>query len=164
MPIKFRLCNLRGYRRCWNVAMDNSQDLAAYKYYLDADTGHRPEVYVTFLNIRPAAGHEISGILFSVTEEELLMLDTRERNYTRNEISSSVDMPTDGKVWVYQGSEEARERYVCGLSKKKAVIQKAYYHYVYNCFLQLGQSHAEAYLNSTDAPEVPLRELKRVNL
>ena len=164
MPIKSRLCNLRGYRRCWNVAMDNTRDLAAYKYYLDPDTGHRPEIYVTFLNIRPAAGYEINGILFSVTDEELQMLDTRERNYVRKEVAASVDMPKEGKVWVYQGSEAARERYERGLQNNQAYIQAAYYRYVHACFQQLGQYHAQAYSDSTDTPEVPLRELKRVSL
>ena len=30
------VCDLRGYRRQWGVAMDNSRDLPGYKHYTDA--------------------------------------------------------------------------------------------------------------------------------
>lgn len=95
-PIESSICQLRAYRRCWNVAMDNAQDLPSYKYYIDPQTGQRPEVFVTFLNVRPATGHEITGILFSVTEEELRMLDKRERNYARTEVSKAISIPVLG--------------------------------------------------------------------
>ena len=46
-------CHLLGHRRAWNVAMDNRQTIPGYKYYVDPDTGERPPVHVTFLNIYP---------------------------------------------------------------------------------------------------------------
>jgi len=144
--------------------MDNMQDLPSYKYYIDPQTSHRPEVFVTFLNVRPETGHEITGILFSVTEEELYMLDKRERNYARTEVSKAISIPVPGRVWVYEGTKAARERYTRGLSENKACISADYYHYVQDCFLQLGQSHAQAYLDSTDSAEVPIRQLHRINL
>jgi len=144
--------------------MDNQQNLPSYKYYLDPKTGLRPEIYVTFLNIRPALGHVITGILFPVTKNELQMLDARERNYTRKEVSKSISLSVAGRVWVYEGTEAARERYDYGLRENTACIHQAYYHYVYRCFLQLGKPHAQAYLDSTDPPEVPIRKLKRIDL
>src|SRR5581483_4112443 len=44
---------LRGYRRIWNVAMDNSQAIPGYKQYLDPATGTPPHCFVVFLNIVP---------------------------------------------------------------------------------------------------------------
>jgi cation transport regulator ChaC len=163
-PVESCICQLQGYRRCWNVAMDNTQNLHSYKYYLDLGTGYRPEVYVTFLNIRSAVGYEITGILFQVTEEELQMLDARERNYTRKEVSSAISLPSAGKVWVYEGTKAARERYAYGLGESRACVQADYFHYVHDCFLQLGKPHVQAYLDSTDPPEVPIRKLKRIDL
>src|SRR6202051_1916397 len=72
---------LRDHRRAWNVAMDNSVSLPGYKYYLDAGDSSRPEVFVTFLNLLPAPGHRVNGMLVPVGPEELIELDRRERNY-----------------------------------------------------------------------------------
>ncbi|MHB8233505.1 MAG: gamma-glutamylcyclotransferase family protein, partial [Solirubrobacteraceae bacterium] len=65
-----RMCRLRGYRRAWNVAMDNTQDLPGYKYYRDP-SGERPPIFVTFLNLVPAAGRNVNGIVFRVDPHEL---------------------------------------------------------------------------------------------
>ena len=162
-PVASRICQLHGYRRCWNVAMDNSQDLPSYKFYIDPQTGKRPEVFVTFLNIRPVPGHAISGILFSVTEEELRMLDERERNYAREEVSTAISISVPGKVWVYKGTEAARERFVQSLSYDSACVQAGYYHDVHDAFQQLGAHHAQRFMDSTDAPKVPILDLWRVN-
>ena len=51
------VADLAGFERSWGVAMDNRHDLPGYKYYTD-DRGRRPEVYVTYLDIRERAGRE----------------------------------------------------------------------------------------------------------
>ena len=48
-------CRLSGWRRGWDVAMDNARDLPGYKGYLTPD-GERPEVMVAFLDIAPHGG------------------------------------------------------------------------------------------------------------
>lgn len=143
--------------------MDNSQDLPFYKFYIDPQTGRRPDVFVTFLNVRPVSGDKISGILFSVTEKELHMLDARERNYAREEVSAAISISVPGKVWVYKGTGAARARYVQSLSHDSACVQAKYYHDVHDAFQQLGAHHAQSFLDSTDAPEVPIVDLRRVN-
>jgi hypothetical protein len=94
---------LHGYRRVWNVAMDNTRDLPGYKYYVDAETGERPAVMVAFVNIEPHDGSEVKGSLIEV--DDLAALDARERNYQR--IRVDVGEP----AWTYVGTEEAKRRF-----------------------------------------------------
>lgn len=168
------LCQLQGFRRCWNVAMDNQTDLPGYKYYVDKSTGRRAGIYVTFLNIRKAPGAAapgaaapgtaITGIIFKVNEAELALLDQRERNYYRLDVTHQVNVAVEGKVWAYKGTSEAEKRYQRGLHTQTAYISEEYYQFVHDCFYCHGEDCAKAYLNSTDAPEVPLRKLQRINL
>ncbi|NJO04423.1 MAG: gamma-glutamylcyclotransferase [Chloroflexaceae bacterium] len=82
-PGDWFFCRLHGYRRAWNVAMDNRVLRPGYKYYVDRATGERPAAYVTFMNVYPMAGASIGGVLFGVTPTELALLDRREANYQR---------------------------------------------------------------------------------
>lgn len=160
-----KLCQLNGFRRCWNVAMDNCIDLPAYKYYLDEATGERPYIFVTFLNITPSKYSFITGVLFQVNEEELKQIDLRERNYQRIEVTDYLtSLLRESKVWAYIGTTEAEKRYQQGLKTGTAYISEEYYHFVNDCFYCYGQAAAQAYIDSTDAPEVPLRKLKRIEI
>ncbi len=157
-------CRLGGYRRIWNIAMDNRVNLPGYKYYVDSETGLRPDVYVTFLNIWPSSDDSIAGILFRVDAEQLASLDKRERNYRRVEITNLLDRSVQGRAWVYIGSPEAEQRFKLGFSNNTAVISQSYYDLVYEAYASLGEDSAPDYLATTDKPIVPLRNLKRIEL
>ncbi|MCC7252462.1 hypothetical protein [Hyphomicrobium sp.] len=125
---------LRGFRRAWSVAMDNRKDLPDYKYYLDAQSDARPDVYVAFLNIEHAGESELSayaeppevtGVLFEIDEAALAILDRRERNYCRCDISRYF-AEFDGRIWTYLGSPEAEERFRIGLIEGSVVIDAGY--------------------------------------
>ena len=103
--------------------MDNRRTIPGYKYYVDPDTGERPPVHVTFLNIYPAAEGRVNGIAFPVTAEELDQLDRRERNYDRIDVTRLLDVDLGGTVWTYLGSEAARERFAAGT----AVVAQDYF-------------------------------------
>jgi hypothetical protein len=117
---------LRGHRRCWGVAMDNSRTSAGYKYYVDAHTGERPDVFVAFLDIHAAESDVEDGMLLAVTAEELAALDQRERNYERVEVTESIDPRPGGRVWTYVGSEEGRARCERGLARGTLVVSAEY--------------------------------------
>jgi hypothetical protein len=127
---------LRGYRRVWNVAMDNSVDLPAYKYYVDAD-GKRPDVKVTFVNLVEAPDAAVRGV---VLEVDLDALDPRERNYARREVEPGL--------WAYVGTTEARTRYEAGPS----VVSLEYLELVRAAF------------PAVERPTVPVWDLRRVDL
>jgi cation transport regulator ChaC len=156
-------CNLRDYRRCWNIAMDNQIDLPGYKYYVYKDTGERPKSFITFLNIRPCEGERITGILFQIFDEELRRLDKRERNYRRIDVTNSIDIPVKGKVWTYIGLDEAEKRYQQGFEQGNAIISQDYYKEIVNAYKELGEEAKSNYDNTTDDPEVPILNLEEID-
>jgi cation transport regulator ChaC len=137
-------CRLHGFKRTWSVAMDNALTLPGYKYYLDPATGARPPVYVAFLNIETAgAGTDVAGILFEVDAAALKVLDARERNYDRVDVTPSISAAVDGTVWSYVGHAQAAARYRQGLARRALVIEEAYRHAVTRAFAQAQLPYAD---------------------
>ena len=151
-------CHLLGHRRAWNVAMDNRRTIPGYKYYVDPDTGERPPVRVTFLNLYPAAEGRVNGVAFPVTADALDALDRRERNYDRIDVTELIDADLGATVWTYLGSEAARERFAAGA----AVVAQDYFDAIRGDFAAVGG--LEAFDRSTDPLTVPLRRLARVDV
>ena len=151
-------CHLLGHRRAWNVAMDNRRTIPGYKYYVDPDTGERPPVHVTFLNIYAAAEGRVNGIALPVPAEVLDQLDRRERNYDRIDVTRLLDVDLGGTVWTYLGSEAARKRFAAGT----AVVSQDYFDAIREGFATVGG--LDEFDQSTDRLTVPLRRLTRVDL
>jgi hypothetical protein len=112
---------LRGFRRAWNVAMDNRVTIPGYKYYVD-EAGERPDVYVTFLDLVPGKG--VDGFVLEVGD--LDALDAREQNYDRVDVTASVDADVEGQVWTYLGSAAGRGRFETGREEGSAVVVREY--------------------------------------
>jgi hypothetical protein len=138
---------LHGWRRGWDVAMDNRQTLAGYRYFLD-ESGRRPEVFVTFLDISETAGGRVAGMVFPAGD--LAALDARERNYARVDVTGAVDHP--GRIFAYVGLPEARARRHAG----EAVVWAAYLERVRAGF----SAHGVAFEEPVDLPVVALREVR----
>jgi hypothetical protein len=119
--------------------MDNTVDLPGYKYYVDPETGERPALFVTFLNVVEGAG-SVDGVTF---DGDPAVLDPRERNYERRRV---------GDVWVYVGTREARERYERGRALGTAVVDANYLEAVRDVFPDVPH------------PDVPVRRLRRIDL
>ena len=116
-------CRLHGHRRGWDVAMDNRETIPGYKIYLD-ERGEQPPVHVAYLTITPDPGEHVDGYVFPVTDEELVELDERERNYDRLDVSEHCDL--DGVVWAYVGSAAGRRRLQEGRRRGSAVVSLGY--------------------------------------
>jgi cation transport regulator ChaC len=159
-----RGAHLCDHRRAWNVAMDNSVSLPGYKYYLDARDSSRPEVFVTFLNLVAAPGHQVNGMLVPVSAQELLELDRRERNYERREVTTSIEGDTGGCVWSYFGGPEACRRFDAGLRAARAVIDESYLEGVRAGFEALAADALAEFEQSTDPHGCQLLKLLRVDL
>jgi hypothetical protein len=151
------LCRLRGYRRAWNVATDNSLTLGRYKIYLDP-------VFVTFLNLVPDGDGSVAGILFPVSPAALALLDRRERNYERREVGDAVSERVDGRVWCYFGTPEATARYRTGAAAGRAVISREYRERVLGGFAECGPEALADFEATTDPEGCPVVELERVEL
>jgi hypothetical protein len=117
-------CRLRDHRRGWDVAMDNRKTILGYKVYIDPETGERPHVHVAYLSITPHPGEHVDGYAFPVTDDELVALDARERNYERRDVSAHCDL--EGRVWAYVGSAAGRRRLEEGRRRGTAVISRGY--------------------------------------
>jgi gamma-glutamylcyclotransferase (GGCT)/AIG2-like uncharacterized protein YtfP len=134
---------LRDHRRGWGVAMDNRRTIPGYKFYVDAETGERPAVYVTFVCVWPEPGATVDGALLEVDDAGLAALDARERNYDRCDVSAHVE--ADGPVWAYLASAAGRERFATGRAAGTAVVSAEYL----------------ASVPGAEAPGLPVRRLLR---
>jgi dephospho-CoA kinase len=157
------ICELEGYRRVWNVAMDNSQTIPGYKHYVARDTGARGAWFVTFLNIVPDPDATVNGVLFEVDEELLERLDRRERNYERIEVSSQIAGGVDGRVWAYVGSRDAVRRFELGCQTGRAVISRGYRDRVRKDFAAAGDGTLSRFDDLTDPLPCPILDLRRVD-
>jgi cation transport regulator ChaC len=154
-------CRLRGYRRAWDVAMDNAVDLRGYKYYVDPVTGARPAVMVTFLSITADPSGCVNGTAFPVDGLGLAALDARERNYRRCDVRGLVSVGLGGAVWAYVGLDAARRRYSVGVAAGRAVISRDYHEAVLAAFAALGQ--LEEFRRTTAPAAAPVVSLSRVD-
>jgi hypothetical protein len=154
---------LRGYRRSWGVAMDNSLHLPGYKHYRHEQTGERPSVFVAFLDVHEAPGAEVNGALLPVSEADLPWLDRRERNYERIEVSGGIRADVEGPVWTYAGLESARERRRLGLESGSLAISREYLSQVRAGFAALGAAALADFDHLTEAPPCPVAPLRVVH-
>ncbi len=157
-------CRLHGFRRAWNVAMDNLLTVPGYKHYVDSRTGERPLVHVTFLNLRPHAGAHVNGVVHPVDRGALAHLDRRERNYQRHEVTGLLGRDLGAPVWAYFGRREARVRYEAARRDGTAVVSQPYHDGVRAGFADLDPAMLAEFDRTTDAPAVPLRTLRRVDV
>lgn len=159
------LTELADHRRRWGVAMDNTRDLPGYKWYRQRATGGRPAVFVAFLDIVEAAGDAVNGRCLPVDATALRLLDARERNYERVEVTGQV-AEARGRVWAYAGTAAARERLAKGVRAGSAVVSREYLDDVEHGFRRLGAEQLAAYRSSTDPlpPGCEALSLERIDL
>lgn len=155
------LCVLHDHRRAWDVAMNNGVTVPGYKYYLDAETGERPVVFVAFLSIRPEPGATVNGVAFPVDPDDLESLDLRERNYDRRDVTAHIEGDVDGRVWAYVGSAAGRRRYERGRAQGRTVVSREYLDGIRADFDARGPGTLDEFDATTDPLEVPVRRLVR---
>jgi gamma-glutamylcyclotransferase (GGCT)/AIG2-like uncharacterized protein YtfP len=153
------VCDLRGYRRQWGVAMDNRRDLPGYKHYTD-ELGRRPEVFVCFLDITPDPRASVNGLCVPVDAARLAVLDQRERNYDRVDVSGAVDAG-GARVWAYVGAREPRMRMRWAVGAHRAVIDGRYLEMVADGFRALGEEELERSASSLATGLLPVVTLIR---
>jgi hypothetical protein len=150
---------LRGYRRVWGVAMDNTVATPGYKVYENPE-GARPAVAVAFLDLAEDPDAVIDGAL--IAAPDLALLDARERQYERIEVTAAVEPRPAGTTYAYVGRAAGRARVAGG--RLDVVIPHAYVQQVERAFAQLGPDALARYRATTEAPPFPVAELARVDL
>lgn len=134
------ICKLKGFRRIWNVAMDNRNDLQGYKHYLEVkEDGKRirSPYYVTFLNIEPYPNSEVLGVLFKVDRKMLARLLARERNYELLNISKYLDFESSPQAYAFVATSSGIQRFKQGIANNSAVISKEYFESVTGAYENL---------------------------
>lgn len=158
---------LPGHRRVWGVATDNLRAIPGYKMYLSRSDGTRPAVYVAFLDIEADPASAVNGVLREVAGHELELLDSRERNYDRVDVSGQIDvdssMPFE-RVWTYRGSAEGRQRLRRGRAEGCAVVSRDYLDKVRAGFARLGPEQERAFAESSSLDGLPVLDLERLDL
>jgi hypothetical protein len=140
--------------------MDNTVTVPGYKYYLEADDS-RPDVCVAFLDVEPVPDAWVNGVCMPVNAEALRVLDARERNYERVDVTRQVD-PMVGRTWVYAGRAVSRQRYADATAAGRCVVAGAYVDVVERGFRALGE--LDDFEASTIGVRPPVRDLVRVDL
>lgn len=157
------LTRMRGVRRAWGVATDNTRGIPGYKMYLRRSDGSRPAVFVAFLDLVPAPAGCVNGVCRPVSAAALELLDARERNYDRVEVTASIES-APGRVWAYVGSTEGRERLRRAREAGTAVISRDYERKVHSGFRALGGAEYESFLASSSLDGLPVWDLERVDI
>lgn len=158
-----RMVTLSGYRRVWNVAMDNGESINGYKRYRCSVTGDVPAVFITYLNIAKQVDVSVHGICFAVDERILRVLDKRERNYVRTDLTADILQPPEGgRVWAYVGSQDGRDRFEEGASEGRAVIAHDYIDAVRSAFESRGLLQHFEETSSTGSLQV--QRLHRIDI
>jgi cation transport regulator ChaC len=162
--VETRPAELTGYRRTWNVAMDNTRTIPGYKYYVDAETGERRDWFVVFLNVVVEPAAQVNGVLLPASDEFLSELDRRERNYERVDVSRLLSPAVSGPAWVYAGSPAAVQRFQAGLRADRAVIARGYYQQVIDDFAAQGDDALRSFEQLTEPPPCPVVDLRRIDV
>jgi len=158
------VARLRGYRRVFGVAADNSEEIAGYKRYRSTQDGSFPDAFVAFLDLAEDRDTAVNGVLAPADAAALADLDRRERNYDRVDVTDAIDSPPNGRVWAYVGSTDGRTRLKTGIAAGLAVIQRGYLEHVQAGFRRLGDSEYEHFVATTDLDSLPLADLERVDI
>ena len=165
-----RPATLRGRRRVWGVAMDNAVAVPGYKVY-ELPDGTRPPVAVAFLDLEPAGDDAVvEGALLRVDARALALLDTRERQYERVDVTTAVTVadagdPPSGPIWTYVGRAPGRARVAAGRAGVAEVaVQRAYVDLVEAAFARLGTDALARFRASTEPVPFPVLELARIDL
>jgi Gamma-glutamyl cyclotransferase, AIG2-like len=154
---------LRGTRRVWGVAMDNTEDVPGYKHYRRRRDGSRPEVCVAFLDLEPAAGESVNGVCLEAPPERLAALDRRERNYVRVDVTDRLSPRPPGRTWAYVGRPESRLRLRRARDRSRAVVSHEYREHVLRGFAALGRDALARFWRSTEWDGLPVVDLVRVD-
>jgi hypothetical protein len=112
----FHIANLKGFERDWKATMDNTLEISGYKNY-DAESSQAKPRHVSFLNIsKGSKSAEVTGVVRRLSLWQLAMLDHRERNYLRIEVTDKtqfIGTPPSRPfmVWTYTASQASLARF-----------------------------------------------------
>jgi dephospho-CoA kinase len=157
------VATLRGHRRAWGVAMDNRRDLPGYKSYRLRADASRPALYVAFLDIERHDDAVVTGVCTAVGERELDLLDRRERNYERVDVTDWVSGGRE-RVWAYRGSDGGRARLREGLAAGRAAVSRDYLEAVLSAIAAFAPHEARGVERAPEQAGLVVLDLERIDI
>jgi dephospho-CoA kinase len=154
-PTDVAVAHLDGYGRRWNYG----------SLHLRGDWHHAgvevTQGLVVSLGLVASDAESCNGVIVRVTAEELEMLDWRERDYERTDVSGLIRLegdPIGERVMTYVPRPSAIERYERARDHGRAGIRQSYWALVESAFGELGDDHLERYA-ATPVPDVPVVDM-----
>jgi len=147
------ICGVRGWRRSWDAFMPNAGK------YVD-ESGIAP-ANIIYLNVRPASGALLNGVLYVVPQAAMTDFDSREWVYGRIEVTellSGVEV-RGGNAWMYA----AKPEFVVAQPRRgDYAIRQTYIDVVQEGLRELGQEFRDGYRASTDVvpAELVIRDVQ----
>lgn len=137
-------CDLKNWRRGWDVAMPNST------FYARIASGPMRPRNILYLNIRRQKGSSVAGMLFVVSNSDLEGFDRREWIYDRVDVAAELSgvRVEGGEAIAYV----AKPRYVMRnpASPSVAAVRATYLRILDEAFRDLGEEFRTAYERTTD--------------
>jgi cation transport regulator ChaC len=150
----FAAARLHGFGRRWN-----------YGSLRQRADWHGPHGFVeqgivVSLGLEPGDGEVCNGAVVRVTDDELALLDWRESDYERTDVTERVVVDDDGvsidRIVTYVPRPSAVDRYRTARDELRAAIRHSYVRLVDDAFAALGGHHLDEYRAGTPAPDVPV--------
>ena len=139
------ICDLIGWARAWNVFMPNS----TYVFQDGRGSWISPE-RLLYLNIVPAPGKRVNGVVFVATDDDLRAFDEREWIYERvvvNDLLRGVTVMR-GTAWAFVGRSEFL--LAPPSDPRQAAVRRTYVDIVDGAKASLGSAFAAKYESSTE--------------
>jgi dephospho-CoA kinase len=149
------VAHLEGYGRRWNYG---SLHLRGDWRHDGASVSHG---LVVSLGLAAGDTESCNGVVVRVSDDELAMLDWRERDYERTDVSDRIrieDGRSVGPVVTYVPRPSAIERYEVARDERRAAIRQSYWELVRGAFDELGTRHRTLF-DATPAPDVPVVDI-----
>jgi cation transport regulator ChaC len=151
----FEYAQLRGWKRAWNVGSDK-QSHPERTFRLE--DGSEFDGLTVVLGIeRSGSGHRCDGSVFCVTRQDLNLLDVRERNYERIEVTDLISWagkPDNRVVYTYCPRAVAVAKIDDAKASHRPInVRKGYKELVETAFDQIGR--LDSYRRTT--PGIPFK-------
>lgn len=153
---------LHGSRRVWGVAMNNWEAAPSLKHFVDPETRRAPRIRVAFLDVEEEADGAVNGLAVPVDATRLALMDEREVNYLRVDVSSRFEPRLSCPVFAYRGSPEARARRRAHRTDAELCVSRDYLAMVRRAFASLGPGSLAEFERTTAPLSFPLRRLELV--
>jgi len=154
----FATAQLAGYGRRWNYgSLRQRGDWHGPNGWVEAGV-------VVCLGLVVARDEGCNGAVVRVTDDELGLLDRRESDYDRIDVTDLVTIEHDviaRRIVTYVPRPAAIERCRRASEAGRAAVERRYHRLVEDAFRALGTQALDAYATLTPAPEVPIVEFAR---